>query len=142
MVEARELRVDDHPERRDVDHLREQLYTFNVATTGVEDGRELAIFLRDDRGQIMAGLYGHTWGGCLDIRELWVRADSRGRGYGRALIEAAESEARARGCRQATLETHSFQAPEFYRKLGWEVFGVLDDYPAGHRKYYLRKSLG
>jgi GNAT superfamily N-acetyltransferase len=142
MVEARELRVDDHPERRDVEHLREQLYAFNVAATGVEDGRELALFLRDDRGQIMAGLYGHTWGGCLDVRELWVRGDSRGRGYGRALIEAAEHEARARGCRQATLETHSFQAPEFYRKLGWEVFGVLDDYPAGHRKYYLRKSLG
>jgi GNAT superfamily N-acetyltransferase len=141
MVEARELRVDDHPERRDVGHLREQLDTFNVAATGVEDGRELAIFLRDDRGQIMAGLYGHTWGRCLDIRALWVRADSRGRGYGRALIVAAESEARARGCRLATLETHSFQAPDFYRKLGWEVFGVLDDYPAGHRKYYLKKSL-
>jgi len=142
MVEARELRVDDHPETRDVVHLREQLDTYNVATTGVEDGRELAIFLRDDRGQIMAGLYGHTWGGCLDIRALWVRADSRRRGYGRTLIEAAEREARARGCRQATLETHSFQAPEFYRTLGWEVFGVLDDYPAGHRKYYLRKALG
>jgi GNAT superfamily N-acetyltransferase len=134
--------VDDHPERRDVEHLREQLYTFNVATTGLEDGRELAIFLRDDRGQIMAGLYGYTWGGCLDVRDVWVRADSRSRGYGRALIEAAEHEARARGCRQATLETHSFQAPEFYGKLGWEVFGTLDDYPAGHRKYYLRKSLG
>lgn len=142
MVEARELRVDDHPERRDVEHLREQLYTYNVATTGVEDGRELAIFVRDDRGQIMAGLYGYTWGGCLDVRDVWVRADSRRRGYGRTLVEAAEREARARGCRQATLETHSFQAPEFYRKLGWEVFGVLDDYPAGHRKYYLRKTLG
>ena len=58
------------------------------------------------------------------------------------MIEAAEREGRARGCRLATLETHSFQAPEFYRKLGWEVFGVLDDYPAGHRKYYLKKSLG
>jgi ribosomal protein S18 acetylase RimI-like enzyme len=73
---------------------------------------------------------------------LWVREDSRGRGYGRTLIEAAEREGRARVCRQATLETHSFQAPEFYRKLGWEVFGVLDGYPACHRKYYLKKSLG
>jgi GNAT superfamily N-acetyltransferase len=98
--------------------------------------------LRDDRGQILAGLAGHTWGRCLYVRYLWVREDSRRRGHGRALMAAAESEARARGCRLATLETHSFQSPEFYRKLGWEVFGALDDYPAGHRKYYLRKSLG
>jgi GNAT superfamily N-acetyltransferase len=140
MVET--LRVDDHPDPRDVQQLREQLYAYNVATTGIEDGRELAIFLRDDRGQILGGLHGYTWGGCLDIREVWVRPDSRRRGYGRTLIEAAEREARARGCRQATLDTHSFQAPEFYRKLGWDIFAELEDYPAGHRKYYLRKALG
>jgi GNAT superfamily N-acetyltransferase len=141
MAAPRDLRVNDQPEPRDVEHLREQLYTFNVEATGIDDGRELAIFLRDDRG-LVAGLHGYTWGGCLDVRELWVREDSRSRGYGRALVEAAEREGRARGCRVATLDTHSFQAPEFYLKLGWEVFGVLDGYPAGHRKYYLKKSLG
>jgi GNAT superfamily N-acetyltransferase len=142
MAAPRDLRVEEHPEPRDVERLREQLYAYNVETTGLDDGRELAIFLRDDRGQLVAGLHGYTWGGCLDVRELWVREDSRRRGYGRALIEAAEREGRTRGCRVATLDTHSFQAPDFYRKLGWEVFGVLDGYPVGHRKYYLKKSLG
>jgi ribosomal protein S18 acetylase RimI-like enzyme len=71
-----------------------------------------------------------------------VHEDLRGRGYGTQLIEAAEQEASAQGGYQVLLDTHSFQAPEFYQKLGYEVFGVLDGYPRHHRHYDLRKHLG
>jgi len=139
---VREVTVRDHAEVDDVEFLKDRLYEYNVARTGIADGREVAIFLRDDGGAILAGLHGYTWGHCLDIRELWVRENARGRGVGQALLQAAEREALTRGCRQATLETHSFQAPGFYAKFGYEVFGTLDDYPRGHRKFYLRKDLG
>ena len=66
----------------------------------------------------------------------------RGRGHGRALLAVAERWALERGCRDAFLDTFSFQAPEFYRKLGWEVFGTLEDHPPGHTHYFLRKRLG
>jgi GNAT superfamily N-acetyltransferase len=134
--------VDAHPAPADVEFLEDQINTFNVARTGISGDGDilLSILLRDD-GQIIAGVYGFTWGGCCDIRYLWVRSDLRGQGYGRGLLEAAEQEARRRGCGQMVLDTHSFQAPEFYQRLGYEIVGVVDDYPRGHKKYYLKKRL-
>lgn len=136
-----DVTVADHSEVQDVEFLKDGLYDYNVARTGIADGREVAIFVRDERGAIVAGLHGWTWGDVLDIRELWVREDARGRGLGQRLLFAAEGEARRRGCRQATLDTHSFQAPAFYAKFGYEVVGTLEDYPRGHQKHYLRKDL-
>jgi ribosomal protein S18 acetylase RimI-like enzyme len=133
--------IDINPDTREVEYLKEHIDTFNVDETKLYDFKELAIFLRDSSHQILAGIYGYTWGGCLDIRYLWVREDSRRSGLGSNLMRAAEREAIARGCHVATLETHSFQAPDFYKKLGYEEIGVLDGYPICHKKYYLRKVL-
>ena len=133
--------IDEDPVERIAQFLGERLYEYNVAATGVADGRLFAIVVRDEQGDIVAGLSGSTWGGCLEIGRLWVREDQRGKGYGTRLLAAAEQDARAHGCQQVVLDTHSFQAPSFYQKRGYTVYGVLDDYPVGHRKYYLKKSL-
>jgi GNAT superfamily N-acetyltransferase len=132
--------VDDSPDERDVQFLEDQIYQHNVATTGIDDGRSLAIVLRNGKG-IAAGLSGFTWGRVLEVKVLWVREDLRGRGYGTRLLAAAEQEAIERGCSQAVLDTHSFQAPELYQRLGYEVSGVLAGYPHGHSKYFLKKKL-
>lgn len=135
------FKVGDQFDDQDYKFLQEQIYAFNMAATGYHDGRDVALLVRDEQGGIIAGLAGWTWGGMLKIEYLWVREDYRGKDYGTRLLCAAEAEGRARGCRQVALDTHSFQAPRFYQKLGYEVYGVLEDDPVGYNRYYLKKNL-
>jgi 8-oxo-dGTP pyrophosphatase MutT (NUDIX family) len=121
--------------------LDERLYEFNVRATGIDDGRMLFAKLEDETGAVIAGIAGHTWGGCCEITRLWVHAQHRRRGLGRGLLAAAEAEAQRRGCDRMLLMTHSFQAPEFYEKLGYERRATIADYPRGHAKYSYQKRL-
>ncbi len=102
------LSILDAPDRHDVQFLDDRLYEYNVARTGIADGRLLAIILRDHHNAIIAGLYGWTWGGCCEVKTLWLHEQWRGQGLGTRLMTAAESEARARGAAQMVLSTHSF----------------------------------
>jgi GNAT superfamily N-acetyltransferase len=134
--------VTDDPPRADVDALDDAIYAFNADATGYRDGRLLAILLKDEAGRLYAGLSGHTWGGCCEVKLLWVEPSRRRRGLGTRLLAAAETEARARGCRKIVLSTHSFQAPDFYPRHGYVVAGELADYPLGHRQIFFEKALG
>jgi GNAT superfamily N-acetyltransferase len=138
---ADRIRFVDEPLPRDLERLEEEIDQFNYRTTGFHDGRSLATFLRDESGALRVGLAGHTWGGCCEIRLLWVREAERRSGLGSALLRAAEREARARGCEQVVLSTHSFQAPGFYRRHGYVEVGRADGYPRGHAQIHLRKLL-
>jgi GNAT superfamily N-acetyltransferase len=135
------LIVTDDPAPSEVQFLEDQINEFNFATTGFNDGRLLSILVKDEQGQAAAGLYGWTWGGCAEVRFLWVRKDWRGQGYGRQLLSAAEAEAGRRGCTQVVLSTHSFQAPDFYQKLGYTIAGRFDNYPRGYQQFFLSKQL-
>ena len=91
-----EFEIEDEPDPRTVSELEDLLNEFNFATTGIRDGKELAIFERDSHGRMVAGLYGWTWGGTCEIDMLWLDESQRRGGKGSAMLEAAEAEARAR----------------------------------------------
>jgi len=137
------LRITSEPRASsgDVEFVRDGLSLFNVAATGDSYYSPLAIFLRDERDAILGGAYGHVWGGWLDLSLLWVADPLRGQGYGKKLLQTAEEEASAQGCRGVFLSTFSFQARPFYEKFGYEVVGEIPDYPAGHAFYFLKKAL-
>jgi N-acetylglutamate synthase-like GNAT family acetyltransferase len=133
--------INETVDPKDVQFLDDRIYEFNAEQTGISDARLLSIILRDEQNAIFAGLYGWTWGKCCEVRILWVDEHRRRRGLGERLMAAAEAEARARGATQIVLSTHSFQAPEFYARLGFESVGQVDDYPIGHQSIFLRKVL-
>jgi ribosomal protein S18 acetylase RimI-like enzyme len=72
---------------------------------------------------------------------LWVSEGLRGGGHGSRLLQSIERVAAERGCANAYLDTFSFQAPGFYRRHGYVVFGELEDFPEGHKRIFLRKRL-
>jgi len=136
------LQIEVEPAPKDIRFLEDRLYDYNVEQTGSDDGKWLSIFVRDDAGEIVAGLHGWTWCGACRVQYLWVRQDLRRQGYGQRLLAAAEQEARARGCDHLLLDTFSFQAPLFYKKLGYEVVAVVDGFPRRpHSEYHLKKTL-
>jgi GNAT superfamily N-acetyltransferase len=118
--------------------LGEAIYAFNarVAPLVVE---RFALLLHDEVGALAAGLSGAMYWGWLFVDSLWVSDALRGSGLGRALMARAEDHARANDCHGVWLDT--FQARGFYEKLGYESFGVLEDYPPGHSRHFLRKRL-
>ena len=133
------LEFDENPSPQDVRFVIGNLIAFNDTRAEHEHYRSLTIFLRDIEGEIVGGLLGCTNWRWLFISHLWISENLRGGGYGQKLIAAAEHEAVKRGCKHAHVDTFSFQAPGFYEKLGYRVFGTLEDYPEGHSRIFLQK---
>jgi GNAT superfamily N-acetyltransferase len=134
------ITVEDDPSLDDVRFLMHRLHEYNVSQTGLE-GEFITLFLRDNEQRIIGGVHGWTAFNYLHVDVLWLRQDVRGTGYGKRLLLAAEREALNRGCRYAQLDTFSFQARGFYEKLGYRVFGELDDVAGEHMWYFMRKDL-
>lgn len=115
---------------------------YNTQQAGENRYQLLCFTLQAPDGAIAGGLIGATYYGWFYVDLLWVREDLRGHGYGDRLLRRAEEEAQRRGAGHAYLDTFSFQAPDFYVKRGYRVFGELPDFPPGHRRYFLTKQLG
>ena len=101
----------------------------------------LVVSARDASGTIVGGLVGLTGWTWLHVDLLWVDDAHRGASVGTRLLHAAEQEAASRGVRHVDLDTFDFQAKPFYERAGYSVFGILEDYPPGHTRYFMRKDL-
>jgi GNAT superfamily N-acetyltransferase len=133
------MMVTSTPTRADFQAIFHALDTFNAPQVGHAKFVLLAVLLHDESDAVTGGLWGWTVYSWLIVSMMFVPEPLRGRGIGTALIRAAETEARARGCQGMQVETFSFQAQPFYERLGFTVYGVQPDFPPGHRCVFLRK---
>lgn len=119
------------------------LFAYNDEFAGPMGNRMLMIGARDPRQKIIGGLVANLQTGWkwIHIQRLWVDETYRRAGIGRRLLDRAEEEAKKLGILYAAVDTMEFQAPAFYEKQGYSVYAVMEDYPYGHRKFLMRKTL-
>ena len=141
MTEEYTLAITDNPDPDDVQFLENSLTEFNLRHAPPDKYQRLVVVLRSTGNHVVGGILGNTWWGWLRIDVLWIDEAVRGQDWGTRLMQAAEAEAIRRGCHHVFLDTLSFQALPFYLKLGYTVFGQLDDVPVGHSRYFLQKQL-
>lgn len=121
--------------------LEDKIYEYNSSKTQVDDGSLFSRIVRGKSNEIIAGIAGWTWAGICEITQLWVDENVRKNGIGKMLLEAAEEEARTKGCLTILVRSFSFQAPHFYEKYGFKAELVFNDFPAGSEYYILSKGL-
>lgn len=135
-----DLLLTDTPDPRARDVIATGLGGFNTSRAGPGEWRRLSVLIQDGEA-VRGGLWGVTSYGWLFTELLFVPEDLRGRGVGAEILERAEAEARARGCTGAWLDTFDFQARGFYERLGYRVFGQIDDHPPGGARFFMKKPL-
>lgn len=133
-----QLEAGQHPDWREI--IRQGLYQHNREQVGSREFVELALVALNNDSQVIGGVLGGSIWGWMLIETFWVEKEMRGHGLGAALLAEAEQIARQRGCGHVILETFSFQALPFYQKLGYVIYGQLDDFPPGHSRFSLKKD--
>ena len=121
--------------------ILQPLIEYNDAQTGGSKSEPFALMVKDQNGEILGGLYGRMIFRWMFIELLSVPEQGRGQGIGSKLMAQAEALAKEKNCYGLWLDTFDFQAPEFYRKLGFSQFGEIVDYPPGHKRHYFQKRL-
>ena len=132
--------VDAELKPDDLAVIRDGLLAYNDAQVDSDEGH-IGVLLKDDAGATVGGLTAHWYYGWMFIEYLFVPPELRGEDLGTQLMAEAERFARARGLRGIWLDSYSFQAPQFYEKLGYGVFGTIDNYPPGSARHFLSKTL-
>jgi ribosomal protein S18 acetylase RimI-like enzyme len=126
-----------------------QIISTNLRNYNIEQSKGLStkpgtsvhLTLKDKSGEVIGGIRGRTYYQSLTIDHLWIDERFRKMGYGKELLLKVEGLAKEEGCVSANTSSYSFQAPQFYEKLGYKTVGVFEGYPEGIKKIFLEKKL-
>ena len=122
--------------------ISDELDQYNIEYTKISDNTPLDVLISESTtGKTIGGLVGRTSLGIFFISYLYIPATLRKQGYGAKVLQIAEMEAARRGCSEAVLFTMAIQAPGFYEKQGYMVFGHIDCTPPGNARIFMRKKL-
>jgi GNAT superfamily N-acetyltransferase len=132
----------ESPSQAEVSSIYEGLREFNLPHLPGLYELEFGVFIRNDELQIIGGAIGNIILSVMHIKYLWLTKAIRGQGIGSNIIATLEANAKSRGLKSITLDTYSFQAPDFYTKMGFLEVGKFENYPCtGIDKLFFQKNL-
>jgi GNAT superfamily N-acetyltransferase len=139
--EEMKIEILEKPEQALIDYFDKKIAEFNWANWEVSERTPLAVQLKNDNGDVIAGAAGRTFGDWLLINTLWVSDELRGQNIGSKILKEIETAAKNRGCIKSLLDTLNFQAMPFYEKSGYKTQWIQKDYPKTGCKYFMLKEL-
>jgi GNAT superfamily N-acetyltransferase len=136
------IETTENPTEQDYLAILTPLRAYNVSQAGDAGAEKFALLIRDEvSNEVLGGLSGKLLYRWMFIELLAVPQEARGQGLGSRLMKMAEAMALEKNCVGIWLDTFDFQAPDFYRALGFSEFGKLSDYPPGHQRLFFQKRL-
>lgn len=142
LVEGINVEVCTNPNAEQLLPIEDGLNHYNDLMTGMNDRQPLSVLIKSNKsGEVLGGMQGRSSLGLLFIDLFYLPPELRKMGVGTDILLRFEEEGRKRGCTAAFLYTISFQAPDFYKKHGWEEFGRIDCKPEGTSRIFMKKSL-
>ena len=136
--------IDVNVSQEDADFIWSKIREFNKFTgpmLNYSPYEPYNILLRNQNNKITAGIITRIYLKAMFVEVFWIDEQYRRKGIGTELLNKVESHAKEIGCTFIHLDTFSFQAIDFYKKCGYSIFGVLEDYPDNIKRYYLKKYL-
>lgn len=103
--------------------------------------RRFGIFIKNNNEEVIGGVTGFSYYGCLYIDMLWIQKEKRHLGYGTELVLEAEKIGKQRNCSFTTVNTMDWEALPFYQKLGYEIEFTREGYDKNSKLYFLKKKL-
>lgn len=131
----------ENRESKKTQELGNLIRAYNQSKREPSKSEPLNIYVEDQQGNLIAGMVAETFGNWLEIEYLYVQENLRGQGIGSNILNRAEKEARERKCKYSFVNTYQFQAPDFYKKHGYEEVFALKEYPYTGERYYYTKAL-
>ena len=135
------IEVLQNPDQELTDYLDKKIADFNWANWEVSERTPIAVQIKNDQGDVVAGAAGRTFGDWLLINTLWVCDELRGQNIGSKILKEIEYAAKQRGCSKCLLDTLNFQAMPFYEKHGYKTQWIQENYPKTGCKYFMLKEL-
>ena len=102
---------------------------------------EFCFAAEDEEGKILGVITGRAYYNEVHIGDLIIDRQHRRSGLGSKLIAAVEEAYAGAGYEKITVTSFGFQAPEFYKKLGYQIEFVREDKNPKLSKYFLSKPL-
>lgn len=143
MNDLRLICRNNEPTPKDKKVIRAGMLAYHASQGHIrkEKDETISVIIKNQENKTVGGIVVSFRWGAMHIETLWIDKTIRNKGWGKKLIETVEKEAIKRKCHLSYTDTYTWQVPKFYEKLGYSVYGKLNDFPKENSLTYYAKRL-